>query len=164
VVAIGTFVLLPQHRANTATALAIASRERTLQTAVAELEAENLRLGRDVAQAKRLAADREEQSQAVVVRPSTAVAPQPVPTGKSVAVSPEGRLQWEGKPVTLDEFLVQLMSYQESNEKSRLVVKANGARFMQLNWVLEEARKVGITNLVIESDAQPVGWMNTWFL
>ena len=83
----------------------------------------------------------------------------------TVFVSTEGTLQWEGKPVTLDEFLVNLAGYQASAPKgeSRLVINANGARFPQLNYVLEEARKAGIANLVVESDAQPVGEMNTWF-
>jgi hypothetical protein len=45
------------------------------------------------------------------------------------------------------------------------VVRANGARFSQLNYVLEEARKAGIDHLVIESDALPDDGRqrNTWF-
>ena len=64
----------------------------------------------------------------------------------------------------LDEFLV-LLKHQTTapDGGSRLVVNARGARFRQLNWVLDEARKAGVAHLVIDSDAAPVGPLNTWF-
>jgi RNA polymerase sigma factor (sigma-70 family) len=158
----GALTLVPQHRANAAAASAISSQEIDTRAAVVALEAENQRLIRDIARAKTVAVVSETRTR--LVPQSVATVPSgPARAGKSVSVSTDGALQWEGKPVRLDEFLVNLMSYQTSNDESRLVVKANGAQFVQLNWVLEEARKAGITNLVIESDAQPTGWMNTWF-
>ena len=161
----GTLAIVSQHRANTATAAAIASRETDTRAAVVALEAENRRLARDLAQANAVTPDRATPvTPPPAARPVASVPRRPTPAGISVFVSAEGELSWEGKYVTLDQFLVNLASHQASNRESRLVVKANGARFGQLDWVLEEARKSGITSLVVESDAQPDGRMsNTWF-
>jgi biopolymer transport protein ExbD/predicted DNA-binding protein (UPF0251 family) len=163
VLVVGTLALVPQHRANSATAAMIASQESDARAAVLALQDENQGLTRDLTQARTVVAARSARARSSDARPVSTISNRPVPTGKSVSVSTDGRLQWEGKPVTLDEFLVRLIGYRTANDQSRLVVKANGAHFGQLNWVLEEARKAGITNLVIESDAQPMGWMNTWF-
>ncbi|HEY4247113.1 MAG TPA: sigma-70 family RNA polymerase sigma factor [Lacunisphaera sp.] len=167
VLVVGTFALVSQHGTNTGAATAIALQESRATASIVSLETENQRLARDVADANSMVAASIAPAADVEVR---APAPAPAPgtsAGMTVFVSTDGTLQWEGKPVTLDGFLVNLTGYQASapNGESRLVIKANGARFSQLDYVLEEARKAGIKNLVVESDALPDdGRMpNTWF-
>jgi biopolymer transport protein ExbD len=163
VLAVGTFALLSQHRANDDAAAAIASQESKIAAAVVSLQTENQQLARDVADANAMASSNAPSADFNNV-PAPATVPTP-PPGIAVFVSTEGTLQWNGRPVTLDEFLVNLTGYQKSvlNGESRLVISANGARFGQLNWVLDQARLAGVSNMVIESDARPQGWLNTWF-
>ncbi|HEX2860558.1 MAG TPA: sigma-70 family RNA polymerase sigma factor [Lacunisphaera sp.] len=160
----GSFTAVSQHRANAATAAAIAQWER-----------ENPLVSRSSAANPRplpeLPPDR---LPAVTVAPAPADAPiASMPgvsavqraVGKAVVVSTEGALSWEGEPVRLDEFLVLLAAHQRAAEgKSKLVVKANGARFRQMCWVLDEARKAGVEHVVVESDAAPDSrYPFTWF-
>ncbi len=165
VLTVGTFSLGSQHRANIAVAAAIASRETNTRIAAVALEAENRRLAGDLAQANSLAVDRAAPVPFQAAHSATPVLLRPALPGESVSVDTEGRLSWNGDRITLDEFLLRLVHYQASNSESRLVVKANGALFSQLNYVLEEARKAGINHLVIESDALPDDGRqrNTWF-
>jgi RNA polymerase sigma factor (sigma-70 family) len=163
VLAVGTFALVSQYRANDDAAAAIASQESKIAAAVVSLQTENQQLARDVADANAMASANVPAADFNNV-PAPATVPTP-PPGIAVFVSAEGTLQWNGRPVTLDEFLVNLTGYQKSvlNGESRLVISANGARFGQLNWVLDQARLAGVSNMVIESDARPQGWLNTWF-
>ena len=160
----GTLAIVSQHRANTEAAAEIVARESATRAAVVALQAENKRLDRALASAMKVAAEREKPVRQPAARLAAPVPSRPVLAGIAVDVSTEGALQWEGKPVTLDEFLSRLTGYQAANKESRLVVKAYGARFLQLNWVLEQARLAGVTHLVVESDAPPDGRViNTWF-
>jgi RNA polymerase sigma factor (sigma-70 family) len=97
--------------------------------------------------------------------PESAISPVHRAIGKSVAVTREGTLVWEGEPVTLDEFLVRLAAHQVATQgESKLVVKASGARFRQMCYVLDEARKAGIEHVLVESDAAPDSrYPFTWF-
>jgi RNA polymerase sigma factor (sigma-70 family) len=165
----GTLMIIPQHRANADAAAAIAARQSNLGEAIAAARAENGQLEDELAAARREEAARQQQAAAVV--PTPAAKPSPVVStavrtaGVAVSVSPEGMVAWEGKNVRLEEFLRLLVQHQSMapDGESRIVVRAPGARFQQLNWVLDEARKAGIAHLVIESDAAPVGPMSTWF-
>lgn len=165
----GTLAIVPQHRANTAAAAVIATREVDLHVAIAATRAGNRRLEREIDQARTAAARPPVRPAArpATVRPATApVASRAAPpAGVPLSVSPEGVVLWRGDPVRLDEFLVLMMDHKASVRagESRFSIQAPGARFRQLNWVLDEARKAGIDHLVIESDAAPVGPMNTWF-
>ncbi len=163
----GAFVIFPQHRANAEVAATLAARESHLNQLVAAAEAEKWQLERELVSRRITAAARPQQ---VVAAHAPVVASAPVavrpakPTGVAVSVSPRGEVFWDGEPVRLDEFLVLLKHQtQAPNGESRLVVDARGARFGQLNWVLDEARKAGIAHMIIDSDAAPVGPQNTWF-
>lgn len=163
----GAFLIFPQQRANADAATALAARESQLTQTIAAAEAENWQLQRELTSQRITTAAR--QQQIATVR-ATAPQPAPVvsaparPTGVEVSVSPRGEVFWNGEPVRLEEFLV-LLKHQTSapDAEARLVVNARGARFRQLNWVLDEARKAGIPHMVIDSDAAPVGPQNTWF-
>lgn len=95
-------------------------------------------------------------------RPVPSVAPAPrtserLPGAKEVTVSPAGALQWEGEPVRLEDFLRRVVAYQASAPPggSQIIIKGNSARIGQMYYVLVEARKAGITSLVVESDSDP---------
>jgi RNA polymerase sigma factor (sigma-70 family) len=158
----GAFLIFPQQRANANAATALAARESQLTQTIAAAEAENWQLQRELTSQRITTAARQQQIPAVR---ATVPPPAPArPAGVEVSVSPRGEVFWNGEPVRLDEFLV-LLKHQTtaSDAAARLVVNARGARFRQLSWVLDEARKAGIPHMVIDSDAAPVGPQNTWF-
>lgn len=163
----GTLMIFPQHRLNSATAATLAARESVLQQAIGATEVEIRQLERDLATVR--IAENTRQQEAAARMSAAPTAPMSVapakPVGVEVSVTPQGSLTWDGIPVTLDEFLVLMLEHQSTAARgqSRLVVNARGARFRQLNWVLDEARKAGIAHLIINSDAPPEGPMSTWF-
>lgn len=163
----GAFLIFPQHRANADAAAALAARESQLGQTIAAAEAENGQIQRELTSQRITTAARQQQAatvRAAAPQPAPVVAAPARPTGVEVSVSPRGEVFWNGEPVRLDEFLV-LLKHQTTvpDGQARLVVNARGARFRQLNWVLDEARKAGIPHMVIDSDAAPVGPQNTWF-
>lgn len=161
----GLGTIVPQKRANAAMADEIARLEGA-PAATAGVQSEIDDLTRALALARTPRAS-------VSPVPTLARAAPPVPTtpariagAKEVLVTTDGHLQWEGEPVTLDEFIARLAAYQSAAARSgsQLIVKANGARFPHLVYVLDEARKAGITSLVVESDSEPDPAMSTtWF-
>lgn len=159
----GTLAIIPLHQANQVAAAEIASLESATRAAIVTLQTENQRLARDLKHAASTAVERATRARPSVPR-ETAPTARPAPVAKTVIVTNKGMLKWEGTPVTLDDFLLNLTRHQASaNGESRLVVQANGADFSHLNYVLDEARKAEITSLVIESDTLPEGTANTWF-
>ena len=153
----GAMTILPQHRANAASAAEIARLELP-DAALEQLRAENHRLARAVALGDVRA------NVAVASAPVSVAAPArppagPAPASKSLTITTEGVIEWEGRRITLDEFLAQLSAHQAAapNGESQLVVTANGVHFRQLAYVLDEARKARIRHLVVVSDAIPDG-------
>lgn len=164
VVVAGTLAILPAHRDNRATAKTIAALEAETQTARHDLTAGNRRLQADVTHARN-AADARANSASTTAVAKASVSTPAATSGKEVTVSPRGEVSWEGKAVTLDEFMALLAEYQSSatGGDGRIVIKAPKARFRQLAWVLEQVRFAGTPSLVVESDARPEGPMFTWF-
>lgn len=164
----GAFVIFPQQQANAAAAATLAARESNLAQAITAVSDENWQLERELT-SRRITEAARQQPAAAVRAPATQSTPVVPPPAKvadvAVSVSPRGEVFWDGERVRLDEFLVLMRQHQATapNGASRFVVSAPGARFRQLNWVLDEARKAGISHLVIESDAAPEGPQNTWF-
>ena len=163
----GLWTILPQQRANAAMTAEIARLEQTpFDPAHAQSEID--RLARAVAQA-RTPPSRVQPitpSALATVSQSPSTTPAPAANAKKVQVTPKGALQWEGETLTLDKFLVRLADYQASagSNGSQLIVKGDAVRFPQLNWVLDEARKAGITSLIVESDSEPDSSVPTlWF-
>jgi RNA polymerase sigma factor (sigma-70 family) len=157
-VALGAVALLSQRHANESLAAEIAQLGRQNE-AIPALHADNERLVRAIAQA-----DARPVAVAVVAAPAPGVPrvapappPPPVRTRFMVTVTPEGVMQWEGQSMRLEEYLAKLDEFQgaESAGEAQLVIQANGARFPQMAWAIEEARKSGVRHLLIESDSQP---------
>lgn len=163
----GAFGVFAQHQANAEAAAALAARESQLTAMIAATEAEQGQLERELTSRRITEAARQQAAAATrtpAAQPRPAVSSASKPVGAMVSVSPRGEVFWHGEPVRLEEFLV-LLKHQTTapNGESRLVVDARGARFRQLNWVLDEARKAGIAHMIIDSDAPPEGPQNTWF-
>ncbi len=163
----GAFGIFTQHQANAEAAAALAARESQLTEMIATTETEKGQLERELTSRRITEAARQ---QAAAAARTPAAQPRPVvssaskPVGAVVSVSSRGEVFWHGEPVRLEEFLVLLKHETTApNGESRLVVDARGARFRQLNWVLDEARKAGIAHMIIDSDAAPEGPQNTWF-
>ena len=159
------WTIVPQQRANAELADEIARLEREpVATAVVQSEINDLK------QAIALARTPPPATVSPAAIPATAAAAPSsnatrAPAPKEVFLTTDGRIQWEGEPVTLDEFLARIADYRRTSPNgSPIVVKGNGTRFGQLNWVLVEAAASGITSLVVESDSQPEPWFtNNWF-
>lgn len=152
----GLWTILPQQHANAAMADELARLERAPDVAV-DVQSEIDDLSRSLALASTRQAS---QLQTPVSAPVAAPAPSPrgrIAGAKEVLVDPEGRINWEGEPVTLDEFLVLLANYQSTAGRgdSQIVVKGDGARILQMYYVIVEARKAGVTSLLVESDSEP---------
>lgn len=155
----GSFLAVAQYRESNALAADIARLEAQSLPA---LRAANDRLARDLAAAEREARWEEAPVPALPVATREPVAAQPpllpgVPAAsKTVVMTPDGALQWEGDGVRLEEFLVMLKAHHSATGgASKLVIRAEGGKFPALNWILDETRKLGIKHVVVESDAAP---------
>lgn len=163
----GVVAIVPLHQANADNAATLAVRESAVRAGRGAIESEIRQFEHDLDRVRRDAARRPGRAvaQPVATAPVAAGASNSAAASVAVSVTTNGSLTWQGDAVTLDEFLALLVSHQASapQGESRMVVNAEGALFPQLNWVLDEVRKVGIAHLVVDSDAAPVGPMNTWF-
>ncbi len=162
----GAFVIIPQNRVNTEGAAALAARQSHVAHALATTRAENEQLERELHAVRRDEAQRPVAASARAPSPPVTPTGTPArPAGVQVSVTPQGAVSWNGELIRLDEFLARLLEHQAAAPagESRLIVTAPGARFPQLNWVIDEARKVGIAHLLIDSDAAPIGEQSTWF-
>ena len=152
----GLWTILPQQRANAAMAAELV-RLKSAPGIAAGVQSEIDDLTRALTPARPPPASWLPTPAPARVAVPSSVAPARIAGAKEVAVDHEGTLQWEGDRVTLDEFLVRLVAYRSSaaHSGSQLVIKANGARFPQLSYVLDEAHKAGITSILVESDSEP---------
>lgn len=167
-VALGTLAWVEQHRANEALAAEIAQLERQNE-ALPMLRAGNERLVQEIARA-----DARRGTVATPAAPAPRAArvvppvSSPVTASNRVTLSEEGVIFWEGKPVRLEDYLAKLRVLQEGGPGggSQLVIHANGTRFPQMHYVLDEARKAGVRHILVESDTQPdtrIGKNWFWF-
>lgn len=76
----------------------------------------------------------------------------------TLRITPEHTIEWNGEPVTLDDFVAKLKAAGAdiSLLDSRLVVQANGVHFAALSYLIDESRKARINHLMIDSNATPV--------
>lgn len=152
----GLWTILPQQRANAAMADELARLARAPHVS-AGVQSEIDDLTRALAQARAPVASVPAPTAPAAATLSAPPKPARMAGAKEVLVDPEGRLQWEGELVTLDEFLARLTAYQSSapHGGSQIIVKGDGARILQMYYVFVEARKAGVTSLVVESDSEP---------
>ncbi len=148
----GLWTILPQQSANAAMAAELARLERAPGIATG-VQSEIDDLTHALALARIPPASRLQTPAPARVAVLAPTAQARLAGAKEIVVDPEGHLDWEGDPVTLDEFLIRLAA--TAHTDSQIIIKANGVRFPQLSYVFDEARKAGITGFVIESDSPP---------
>jgi RNA polymerase sigma factor (sigma-70 family) len=163
-VALGALAFTEQRQANESLAAEVARLGRQNE-AMPGLQAENERLVREIARADARRGTGAAPSAPRVARVVPPVS-SPVTASKQVTLSEEGVISWEGEPLRLEVYLAKLRALQQGapGGGSQLVIQANGTRFPQMHYVLDEARKAGIRHILIESDAQPDARIgNNWF-
>jgi biopolymer transport protein ExbD len=69
----------------------------------------------------------------------------------TVSVTDEGTLAWNSDLVPLDEFLIRLKQYHDTEPDGRILINGDEhAFFAQAVYVFDQARKAGFTKVYIE--------------
>jgi RNA polymerase sigma factor (sigma-70 family) len=152
----GALLILWQQQTNSRLRTEIDSRNQQ-NVAIRRLERDNRQLRNDIEEADDLRLELDSRSSPG--RPVGPTAAGDVPSVPiNVNVTSQGTISWEGKPVTLDEFLSRLVAYQAKTPGSNapfLVHGELGLEFSALAWVIEQASKAGVKDIVIDSKATP---------
>ena len=78
--------------------------------------------------------------------------------GSSVTLSirEDGTLGWDKELITLDQFLVRLQAYKQTQPDGRILINGDeNALFQQVRYVVDEVRKAGIRKVLIETRIRP---------
>jgi biopolymer transport protein ExbD len=89
--------------------------------------------------------------------PATATS-EPRDPGSSVTLSirDDGTLGWDKELITLDQFLIRLQAYKQTQEDPKVLINGDeNALFSQVRYVVDEVRKAGITKVLIETRIRP---------
>ena len=74
----------------------------------------------------------------------------------SISVTETGDYFWNKESVSFDGLLLKLKTLKESNPDPKLFINADKqARFEKVVAVLDEARKLGVTKVAIETQKKP---------
>ncbi len=76
----------------------------------------------------------------------------------NLSVTPEGTLTWENEPVTLEGFLDRLVAYRTQHpggDAQVIVHGAAGAAFSATAYVVEQASRAGIQDIIVDSPSRP---------
>jgi biopolymer transport protein ExbD len=78
------------------------------------------------------------------------------PTGSvTISVLAEGTLAWDKDPVTLEQFITRLQQYHQQNPDGKILINGDErALFTQAVYVFDQARRVGLTKVFIETRAK----------
>ena len=78
--------------------------------------------------------------------------------GSSVTLSirEDGTLGWDKELITLDQFLVRLQAYKQTQPNGKVLINGDeNALFQQVRYVVDEVRKAGLTKVLIETRIRP---------
>lgn len=149
--ALGGWLVTHQHAVNAQLSSRFAELTAS-EREVRRLRTENDALQREIAETEAL---RRTTKQLPTLRSTLVVKQAAVPEAATpITVTPEGTIQWGNRFVTLDRFLRELKALHASapNHDSAVVIRAQGARFSAIAYVIDEARKTGIQHVIVESD------------
>ena len=131
-------------------------------SALASLPEENRRLARELARVedlRRTAALPPAKPIAAVVASASVR-----PIAAMIVVSPAGALEWQGRNVTLAQFLQRLRDTKASMDpQATILVRAPDAPFSALTYVIDEARRAGIDHLTVKCNAEPDPKFSSWW-
>ena len=80
--------------------------------------------------------------------------------GDSVTLSirEDGTLGWDKELITLDQFLLRLQAYKQTQPDGKVLINGDeNALFQQVRYVVDEVRKAGLTKVLIETRIRPAG-------
>lgn len=83
---------------------------------------------------------------------------EPRDPGSSVTLSilEDGTLGWDKEPITLDQFLIRLQAYKQTQQDPKVLINGDeNALFQQVRYVIDEVRKAGITKVLVETRIRP---------
>lgn len=150
-----------QHRANAATRTEI-DRLHESNRAIAGLVADNARLAERAATADQL--QRAAATLPALRAEAALTAALAKPVHPTVTVTRQSTIFWNDEPVTLHEFQQRLRQFsQQPADTGSLIVRAEpGANLLSVAYVVDEARKTKVANVV--TDLQfPQSEANNWF-
>jgi len=83
----------------------------------------------------------------------------------AVWITPDGRILWNGDPVTLDEFLERLKEYRSADPNRGIVVLGQtGTPFSAFSYAVEQASKADIKDITLSTPPSPastdIGWLS----
>jgi biopolymer transport protein ExbD len=86
------------------------------------------------------------------------------PVSATVAVTDAGTVAFNGDMMSLSQFIQNLRTHQAAMDpEASVVLRMPGAPVSAITWVLDEARKAGISHLTIEGSAKPDGKFYMWW-
>ena len=78
-------------------------------------------------------------------------------------ITAEGAIRWNADYVSLAEFIARMRQTRATADpESRVHVRAPGASYSAIAYVIEEARKAGIEHLTVEGSVTPDGKFPLW--
>ncbi|AKC81898.1 biopolymer transporter ExbD [Verrucomicrobia bacterium IMCC26134] len=73
-------------------------------------------------------------------------------TSVTLTIRQDGTLGWDKEPITLDQFLIRLAAYKQTQDDPRVLINGDeNALFTQVRYVVDEVRKAGISKVLIET-------------
>jgi biopolymer transport protein ExbD len=76
----------------------------------------------------------------------------------TITIKEDGTLGWDKEPITLDQFLIRLQAYKDTQPDGRVLINGDeNALFQQVRYVIDEVRKAGIAKVLIETRIRPAG-------
>ena len=92
-----------------------------------------------------------------VALPSTRTSePRDPGTSVTLSIREDGTLGWDKELITLDQFLVRLQAYKQTQPDGRILINGHeNALLQQVRYVVDEVRKAGIRKVLIETRIRP---------
>lgn len=132
---------------------------------LAALRTENRQLARQIAQADELRERVAAPAVSATARPGgTRQAVVARPISANLAVTEAGTVAFNGNMMSLADFIQRLRMHRTTMDpETRIHLSAPGAPIGAITWVLDEARKAGISHLTIEGSAKPDETFSLWW-
>ena len=83
---------------------------------------------------------------------------EPRDPGSSVTLSvrEDGTLGWDKELITLDQFLVRLQAFKQTQPDGKILINGDeNALFQQVRYVVDEVRKAGVRRILVETRIRP---------
>jgi biopolymer transport protein ExbD len=92
-----------------------------------------------------------------VALPSTQTSePRDPGTSVTLSIREDGTLGWDKEPITLDQFLIRLQAFKQTQEDPKILINGDEkALFQQVRYVVDEVRKAGFAKVLIETRIRP---------